>query len=87
MDVSMAWAVIIIFGGMLVLIALFCSRGLGIAIKASNPFKSFLAAGITVLFAAQSFIIIAGNIRLLPLTGITLPFVSYGGSSLITTFS
>ncbi len=71
---------------LLILIALFCSRGLSIAIKASNPFRSYLAAGITVLFAAQSFVIIAGNIRLLPLTGITLPFVSYGGSSLITTY-
>jgi len=72
--------------GLLVLLAIFCTRGLSIAIKTSNPFRSFLAAGITVLFAAQGFVIIAGNIRLLPLTGITLPFVSYGGSSLIITF-
>jgi cell division protein FtsW len=45
----------------------------------------FLAAGMTLLIGAQSFLIMAGVARLIPLTGVTLPFVSYGGSSLLMT--
>jgi peptidoglycan glycosyltransferase len=45
-----------------------------------------LATGLTVLLGVQSFIIIAGVLRVLPLTGVTLPFVSYGGSSLIANY-
>lgn len=72
--------------GLLLLIGIFCVRAMGIAMKASNPFKSYLAAGLTIMLAVQSLVIIAGNMRMLPLTGITLPFISYGGSSLITTY-
>ena len=50
------------------------------------PFERLLAVGLTVLIGVQSFIIIAGVIRVLPLTGVTLPFVSYGGSSLIANY-
>jgi len=59
-------------------------RGIIISLKATNQYQQLLAAGITVLFSAQSMLILGGNTRLLPLTGVTLPFVSYGGSSLMT---
>lgn len=58
-------------------------RGLRAAYLGRRPFNSFLAAGITILFTAQAFLIMAGVVKLLPLTGVTLPFVSYGGSSLL----
>ncbi|HBY07666.1 MAG TPA: hypothetical protein DEH22_07745 [Chloroflexi bacterium] len=69
--------------GLLLLIGFFVHRGLRIAIWAENPFKQMLAAGLTAFISAQSILIIGGNLRLLPLTGVTLPFVSYGGSSLL----
>ncbi len=68
------------------IIAFFCVRGFSIAFKAPDPFRRYLAAGLTTYLVAQSILIIGGNIRLLPLTGVTLPFVSYGGSSLLTAF-
>ncbi len=71
---------------LLALLALIAIRGFLIAIRASNNFRRLLAAGITMYFSAQSILIIGGNLRLLPLTGVTLPFVSYGGSSLLTSF-
>ena len=52
----------------------------------TNPFEKLLAVGLTTLLGVQAFIIIAGVIRLLPLTGVTLPFVSYGGSSLVANY-
>ena len=58
-------------------------RGLLVAGKSREAFHLYLAAGITVLFSAQAFLIMAGVTKLLPLTGVTLPFVSYGGSSLL----
>ena len=72
--------------GLLVTIGLLTTCGLLIAIKAPNNFLRLLAAGLTTYLGAQSVLIIGGNLRLLPLTGITLPFVSYGGSSLLTCF-
>jgi len=63
--------------------ALLAHRGLRIAGRVRRPFHSYLAAGITILFAAQAFLIMAGVTKLLPLTGVTLPFVSYGGSSML----
>ncbi len=60
--------------------------GLRIALRTEVPFERLLATGLTVLIGVQSFIIIAGVIRVLPLTGVTLPFVSYGGSSLIANY-
>ncbi len=65
---------------------LFIGAGLRVALTAENGFDKLLAAGLTALVGIQSFIIIAGVIRLLPLTGITLPFVSYGGSSLLANY-
>ena len=62
---------------------LLAHRGLRIAALAQRPFHMYLAAGITILFSAQAFLIMAGVTKLLPLTGVTLPFVSYGGSSML----
>jgi len=60
--------------------------GLRIAVRAENAFDKLLATGAAAVFGLQTFIIVSGVIRLLPLTGITLPFVSYGGSSLLTNY-
>ncbi len=62
--------------------ALLAHRGMRLALLAERPFRRYLAAGITILLAAQAFLIMAGVTKLLPLTGVTLPFVSYGGSSM-----
>ncbi len=72
--------------GLLALLSLLTVRGLQTALNAQGVYRRYLAAGITAYFAAQSILIIGGNLRVLPLTGVTLPFVSYGGSSLVTSF-
>ncbi len=72
--------------GLLVVIGFFAARGLRAALLAPDGFRRILAAGLTAYIGAQSILIIGGNVRLLPLTGVTLPFVSYGGSSLLTSF-
>jgi cell division protein FtsW (lipid II flippase) len=59
-------------------------RGLRIAASAADDFRAILAAGLSLVVGVQAFIIAAGNLKLIPLTGITLPFISYGGSSLLT---
>jgi cell division protein FtsW len=56
------------------------------AIHSTNDFSIFLAFGLAVMFATQVFIIVGGAVKFIPLTGITLPFVSYGGSSLVSNF-
>ena len=61
-------------------------RGLRVASLAGDWFSKLLAAGITTTFAIQAILILGGVVRALPLTGITLPFVSYGGSSLVSNF-
>lgn len=61
-------------------------RGIKIASAAQNSFHKFLSLGLVYYFGIQSILIIGGNIGLLPLTGVTLPFVSYGGSSLMVSF-
>ncbi|HLX41355.1 MAG TPA: FtsW/RodA/SpoVE family cell cycle protein [Ktedonobacteraceae bacterium] len=61
-------------------------RGYRIAIEARDSFNQILAAGLTSIFAIQTFVIAAGNMKFLPLTGIPLPFLSYGGSSVIANF-
>jgi peptidoglycan glycosyltransferase len=65
---------------------LLAGSGLRIARQSSDPFGALLAVGLTTLIAFQAFIIMAGVTRLLPLTGVTLPFVSYGGSSLLANY-
>jgi peptidoglycan glycosyltransferase len=65
---------------------LMVGAGLRIAMRVETPFEKLLATGLTVILGIQTFIIIGGVTRLVPLTGITLPFVSYGGSSLIANY-
>ncbi len=77
------------FLGVTIIILLFIFliyRGLQIAIQTNNSFHRYLTLGIVFYFGIQSILIIGGNIGLLPLTGVTLPFVSYGGSSLLVSF-
>ncbi len=71
--------VLAILGVYLVII----ERGLRIAAAAADEFRSILAAGLALVIGVQAFIIAAGSLKLIPLTGITLPFISYGGSSLL----
>ena len=72
--------------GILLCFLLLVGRGFRIALTARNDFAQLLAAGLTTILGVQTFIILAGVTRLLPLTGITLPFMSYGGSSLLANF-
>ncbi len=71
---------------MLAVLAVLLARGIRVAFRAPDRFRRLLAAGLTAYIGVQSVLIIGGNLRLLPLTGVTLPFVSYGGSSLLTSF-
>jgi len=70
----------------LAMYALIISVGMGIALRSRDLFRKLLAAGLTFTFGLQSLLIIGGIVRLFPLTGITLPFMSYGGSSLVANF-
>lgn len=70
----------------IVLFLLLIGAGLRVASQAEDGFDKLLAAGLTALLGFQSFIIIAGVTRVLPLTGVALPFVSYGGSSLVASY-
>jgi cell division protein FtsW len=70
----------------LVCFLLLVGRGMRIALTAKDDFGRLLASGLTAIFGIQTVIILAGVTRLLPLTGITLPFMSYGGSSLLANF-
>ena len=71
--------VIAILGLFLVVV----ERGLRIGAAAADDFRSLLAVGLALVIGIQAFIIAAGNLKVLPLTGVTLPFISYGGSSLL----
>ena len=77
-----------LFGATAILIAflLLIGAGLRTAMRAHRPFEKLLAVGLTTILGTQAFIIIGGVIRVVPLTGITLPFVSYGGSSLVANY-
>jgi cell division protein FtsW (lipid II flippase) len=75
--------------GLLMGYLLLAVRGYGIAMRLTGRFSTFeqlLVVGCTTILVVQAFIIIAGNVRLIPLTGITLPFVSYGGSAVLMNF-
>lgn len=65
---------------------LFVAAGFRVAAQAASSFEVLLAAGLTALLGFQAFVIIGGILRVMPLTGVTLPFVSYGGSSLISNY-
>jgi cell division protein FtsW (lipid II flippase) len=64
----------------------FVLRGFRVSLAAGDGFSKLLATGLTFCFALQTFVIVGGILRVIPLTGITLPFVSYGGSSVIANF-
>ena len=72
--------------GLLLVYLLFAERGFKIAMLARDSFSKLLAAGLTAVFALQVFVIVGGVTRVIPLTGVTLPFVSYGGSSIVANF-
>ncbi len=71
---------------LLLVVMVFVARGMRIALIAQDGFSKLLAAGLTFGFALQTFIIVGGVLRVVPLTGITLPFISYGGSSIVSNF-
>ncbi len=72
--------------GVLLLYLCFSIRGILIAVRAKSDVSSFMAVGFTAIIVLQAFIIVGGVTRLIPLTGLTLPFVSQGGSSLLASF-
>jgi cell division protein FtsW (lipid II flippase) len=71
---------------LLIVYMVFVLRGFRVALAASDGFSKLLAAGLSFGFALQTFVIVGGILRVIPLTGITLPFVSYGGSSVVANF-
>ena len=71
---------------MIALFAILVGRGMRAGARSRDRFTSLLATGISLAFGLQAILILGGVLRLLPLTGVTLPFVSYGGSSLVTSF-
>ena len=72
--------------GLIATYLLITARGFKIALLADDGFSKLLATGLTAVFAIQAFVIIGGVTRVIPLTGVTLPFVSYGGSSIVANF-
>jgi len=78
-----------VFGGAAVIILFFliAYRCFKISIRTTNVYDKALSFGLTVMFAMQTFIIVGGVTKMIPLTGITLPFVSYGGTSIVVSFA
>ncbi len=74
-----------VFGGCAVVLtyALIAARGFKVAVMAPDGFSKLLATGLTAVFALQAFVIIGGVTKVIPLTGVTMPFISFGGSSVI----
>ena len=91
-DTDLIYAVITnelgLFGAAGVVLAymLFAERGFRVAVMSDDGFLKLLATGLTAVFALQAFVIVGGVTRVIPLTGVTLPFVSYGGSSIVANF-
>jgi cell division protein FtsW (lipid II flippase) len=77
-----------LFGGTAVLVVylLLVARGLKAAVMSRDSFSALLATGLSAMFAIQVFVIVGGVTRVIPLTGVTLPFISYGGSSIVANF-
>jgi cell division protein FtsW (lipid II flippase) len=77
-----------LFGGCgaILVYLLIAARGFKIALLANDGFSKLLATGLTAVFAIQAFVIVGGVTRVIPLTGVTLPFISYGGSSIVANF-
>jgi cell division protein FtsW (lipid II flippase) len=77
-----------LFGAAAVIICylLFVYRGFKTAVLARDSFSTLLAVGLSTVFALQVFVIVGGVTRVIPLTGVTLPFVSYGGASIVANF-
>lgn len=77
-----------VLGGVAIIMLYFLLvyRGFKISLSSTNEFNKAVAVGLSVMLGIQTFIIVGGVIKLIPLTGITLPFISYGGSSMVTTF-
>jgi cell division protein FtsW (lipid II flippase) len=77
-----------LFGGCAVIAVylLVAARGFKVALMANDGFSKLLATGLTAVFAFQAFVIIGGVTRVIPLTGVTLPLISYGGSSILANF-
>ena len=73
--------------GVLLLFVVLAARGFAIAARAPDGFSKLLAAGLTTVVGLQALLIVGGVVRLVPLTGVTLPFMSYGGSSVVTNFA
>jgi len=72
--------------GVLLLFVMFAVRGMVIAARAKSDVSALIAVGLTSIIVLQAFIIVGGVTRLIPLTGLTLPFISQGGSSLLSSF-
>ena len=91
-DTDLIYAVVTnelgLFGavGVVLTYMLFAERGFRVAVMAEDGFLKLLATGLTAVFALQAFVIVGGVTRVIPLTGVTLPFVSYGGSSIVANF-
>jgi len=77
-----------LFGATAILVAylLFVYRGMKAAMLSRDSFSTLMAAGLSAVFALQVFVIVGGVTRVIPLTGVTLPFISYGGSSIVANF-
>ncbi|MGB9808546.1 MAG: FtsW/RodA/SpoVE family cell cycle protein, partial [Caldanaerobacter sp.] len=77
-----------ILGGIAIILVYFVImyRGIKVALEAKDEFGTLLSAGLISMFSLQVFTIIGGVIKFIPLTGVTLPFVSYGGSSMVMSF-
>ena len=78
-----------VFGGAAIIILYFllAYRCFKITLNTQNSYNKAVGLGLTLMFSVQTFIIIGGVIKFIPLTGITLPFVSYGGTSIVVSFA